>query len=188
MNKVEWMFDKMNEVWWTCRNKSFYLERAPNAISVFPPLSPFKKKSTLPSGGGIKKTAQSPAKYPIPNLKKNKNPAAWVLLPEGLLASKFSSLSLLVSKFPSCEGSSSRRREPRSSRLSRGARNSAVAASTSLESPVSASGFFLVSNLWSRKGLWWFMGFKFYKCTNLRSCVFGDVWRELFVEILGTGI
>ena len=33
-----------------------------------------------------------------------------------------------------------------------------------------------------------FMGFKFYKCTNLRSCVFGDVWRELFVEILGTGI
>jgi len=48
--------------------------------------------------------------------------------------------------------------------------------------------FFLVSNLWSRKGLWWFMGFKFYKCTNLRSCVFGDVWRELFVEILGTGI
>ena len=65
-------------------------------------------------------------------------------LPEGF--SKFSSLSFSscwapsASKFPSCE-CSSRRREPRSSRsirLSR-ARNSAVAASTSLESPVAWS-------------------------------------------------
>lgn len=175
MNKVEWMFDKMNEVWWTCRNKSFYLERAPKAISVFPPLSPFKKKKYLTFRGRNKKNSPKSSQISNSKLKKKKNPAAWVLLPEGLLASKFSSLSLLVSKFPSCEGSSSRRREPRSSRLSRGARNSAVAASTSLESPVSASGIFLVSNLWSRKGLWWFMGFKFYKCTNLRSCVFGDV-------------
>lgn len=149
-----------------------YIAETPHFSRGLPKPSPYslplKKKSTSPSGGGKKKPAQSPAKYPIP-IKKNKNPPAWVLLPEGG-PSKFSSLSLLASKFPSCEGSSSRRREPRSSRLSRGARNSAVAASTSLESPVSASGFFLVSNLWSRKGLWILK-----RCTNLRSCVFGDV-------------
>lgn len=139
------------------------------------PYLPLKKKSTLPSGGGIKKTAQSPAKYPIPNLKKTK-----IQLPEccclrGCWPQSFPLFRCWSQNFQAV-------------RVHHhvGENLDLVDCHEEPEIPLwqlqhllnlrsLPQEFFLVSNLWSRKGLWWFMGFKFYKCTNLRSCVFGDV-------------